>query len=176
MCPSRPIVYPRTAIWLKCYYRNCILFVLFCFLISPILQPYHGENKLIFNEMMMRSATNTLSWIFIVLAHWNNSLQIDMSPTLSQYLDSQPVTHSDSVSWFQAGHPLWHSILWAKTVWLGIKILCQSEWQAWNQDTVSEWVTGLESRYCVRVGYRLGIKILWQSGWHVYLQTGVSVS
>ena len=41
-----------------------------------IFKVYHGENKLIFNEMMMRSAlyyTNTLSWIFIVPAHWNNS-------------------------------------------------------------------------------------------------------
>jgi len=31
-----------------------------------------SENKLIFNEIMMKSAlykTNTLSWIFIVLAH-----------------------------------------------------------------------------------------------------------
>jgi hypothetical protein len=39
---------------------------------SAICQLYHGENKLIFNEMMMRSAlfyTNTLSWIFTVLAH-----------------------------------------------------------------------------------------------------------
>jgi hypothetical protein len=39
---------------------------------SAILQLHHGENKLIFNEMMMRSAlfkTNTLSWMFIVLAH-----------------------------------------------------------------------------------------------------------
>jgi len=38
---------------------------------SPIFQLYHYENKLIFNEMMMRSAlyqTNMLSWIFIVLA------------------------------------------------------------------------------------------------------------
>jgi hypothetical protein len=43
---------------------------------SAIFQLYHGENKLIFNEMMMRSTlyqTNTLSWIFILLAHWNNS-------------------------------------------------------------------------------------------------------
>jgi hypothetical protein len=30
---------------------------------SAIFQLYHGENKLIFNE------TNTVSWIFIVLAH-----------------------------------------------------------------------------------------------------------
>jgi len=39
---------------------------------SAIFQIYHGENKLIFNDMMMRSAffhNNTLSWIFIVLAH-----------------------------------------------------------------------------------------------------------
>jgi hypothetical protein len=36
---------------------------------SAIFQVYHGENKLIFNEMMMRSAlykTNTRSWIFVV--------------------------------------------------------------------------------------------------------------
>ena len=39
---------------------------------SAIFQPYHGENKLSFNEMMMMPAlyyTNTLSWILIVLAH-----------------------------------------------------------------------------------------------------------
>jgi len=40
---------------------------------SLIFQLYHGENKLSFNEMMTSSAalyyTNTLSWIFIVLAH-----------------------------------------------------------------------------------------------------------
>jgi hypothetical protein len=49
---------------------------------SAIFHLYYGENKLIFNEMMMRSdlyQTNTLSWIFfIVLAHWNNSPPIDM--------------------------------------------------------------------------------------------------
>jgi hypothetical protein len=41
------------------------------------------ENKLIFNEMMTRSVLheiNKLSWIFTVLAHRNNSLQVDMSP------------------------------------------------------------------------------------------------
>jgi len=39
---------------------------------SAIFQLYHGENKLIFNEMMTRSAfyeTNTLSGILIVIAH-----------------------------------------------------------------------------------------------------------
>ena len=35
-----------------------------------------------------------LSWIFIVLAHWHNSLWIDMSP------------HSDTLSWFRANFSL----------------------------------------------------------------------
>jgi hypothetical protein len=49
---------------------------------SAIFQLYYGENKLIINEMMMISAlfsTNTLSWICIVLAHWNNSPRVKMS-------------------------------------------------------------------------------------------------
>ena len=37
---------------------------------------------------------NTLSWIFIVLAHWNNSPWLDMWP------------HSDTLSWFQANQSL----------------------------------------------------------------------
>jgi hypothetical protein len=36
----------------------------------------------------------TLSWILIVLAHWNNSLRIDMS------------LHSDTLSWFRANQSL----------------------------------------------------------------------
>jgi len=40
---------------------------------SAIFQLYHGENKLIFNEMMMRLD-------FIGLSHCNNSPRIDMSP------------------------------------------------------------------------------------------------
>jgi hypothetical protein len=57
----------------------------------------HGEKKLIFNEMMMRSAlywTNALSFIFIVLAHWNNSPWVNMSP------------HSDTLSSFRANQSL----------------------------------------------------------------------
>jgi len=64
---------------------------------SAIFQLYHGENKLILNEMMMGFAlykTNTLSWIIIVLVHWNNSLQIDRSP------------YSDTLSWFRANQSL----------------------------------------------------------------------
>ena len=38
--------------------------------------------------------TNTLCWIFIVLAHWINSLWIDMS------------LHSDTLSWFRANQSL----------------------------------------------------------------------
>jgi hypothetical protein len=46
-------------------------------------------------EMMLRSSLNSsnmLSWIFIVLAHWNNSQQIDISPHwLIILIMSQPV-------------------------------------------------------------------------------------
>ena len=55
------------------------------------------ENKLIFNEMMTRSAlywTNTLSWIFLVLVHWNNSPRVDMS------------VNSDTLFWFRANQSL----------------------------------------------------------------------
>jgi hypothetical protein len=41
---------------------------------------------------MMKSTLyqpNKFSWIFIVLAHWNNSPRIDRSP------------HSDTLSWFR---------------------------------------------------------------------------
>ena len=56
---------------------------------SAIFQQYYGENKLIFNEM-----TNMLSWIFIVLAHWNNSPRVDMS------------LHSDTLFWFRTNQSL----------------------------------------------------------------------
>ena len=51
---------------------------------------------LLFNEMMKSALyfTNTLSWICIVLALWNNSLCIDMS--LLSY----------TLSWFRANHSL----------------------------------------------------------------------
>ena len=64
---------------------------------SVIFQLYYGENKLIFNEMMMTPALyqiNMLSWIFIMLAHWNNSLRVDMS------------LHSDTLFWFRANQSL----------------------------------------------------------------------
>ena len=61
--------------------------------ISAIVQLYYGENKLITNEMMMRSAlflTNTMSWIWIVLAHWNNNPRVEM------------LLYSDTWFWFRA--------------------------------------------------------------------------
>ena len=58
------------------YQHTCMREILLSKANSAICQLYHGENKLIFNEMMMmmmmRSAlfqANTLSWIFIVLAY-----------------------------------------------------------------------------------------------------------
>jgi hypothetical protein len=56
---------------------------------------FHGENKLIFNEMMRFALfyTNMLSWIFIVLAHWNNNPWIDMSH------------QSNTLSWFWTKRP-----------------------------------------------------------------------
>ena len=60
---------------------------------SAIFQLYHGENKFNFNEMMMKSTlylTNTQSWIFIVLGHWNNSQWVDMS------------LHSYTLFWYRA--------------------------------------------------------------------------
>ena len=57
---------------------------------SAKFQLYHGENKLIINE------TNTLSWIFIVLAHWCNSPRVDMS------LHSE----SDTLFWFRTNQSL----------------------------------------------------------------------
>jgi hypothetical protein len=65
---------------------------------SAIFQLYHGENKLFFNEMMMRSTlywTNTPTWIFIGLAHhWNNCPRVDM------------LLHSDTLFWFRASQSL----------------------------------------------------------------------
>jgi hypothetical protein len=62
---------------------------------SALFQLYHGQNKLIFNEMMMRSAmylTNTFGWIFIVLSHWKNRPRIDISPHSDTYPDSEPTS------------------------------------------------------------------------------------
>ena len=75
------ICYARLNIHAKSWVSECVLFYA-----NPAIFPlYHGKNKLIFNKMMMRS---TLSWIFIVISHWNNSSWIDMSP------------HLDTLSWF----------------------------------------------------------------------------
>ena len=46
------------------------------------------------NDDEVRFYTNTLSWIFIVLSHWNNSLWVDMS------------FHLDTSFWFWANQSL----------------------------------------------------------------------
>jgi len=43
---------------------------------------------------LMKWWWDPFSWIFIVLVHWNNSPQIDMSP------------HSDTLPWFWANQSL----------------------------------------------------------------------
>ena len=78
-------------------YKHMIAYFLFYFsewlLINAmwaIFQPYHGKNKLHFNEMM----SARYQTIFIVLAHWNNSLQVNM------------LLHSDTLYWFRANQSL----------------------------------------------------------------------
>jgi hypothetical protein len=68
---------------------------------SSIFQLSYGEIKLIFNEMMMRSALYTLNWIYIVLAHWNNSLRIDMLSHSRHIIliPSQPVFVLSPYNW-----------------------------------------------------------------------------
>ena len=66
---------------------------------SAIFQLHNGKNKFDFDEMMIMTMsalylTNMLSWIFIMLAHWNNSLQVDM------------LLHSDILFWFRANQSL----------------------------------------------------------------------
>ena len=85
-------------VWLLQLYTYNVLWVSDCCL-TPTQQGVSCimVNKLIFHEMMMRSIlylSDTLSWIFIVIAHWNNSPRIDMSNI------------SDILSWFRANQSL----------------------------------------------------------------------
>jgi hypothetical protein len=95
-----------------------------------------------FNEMVMMMSTlyesNTLSWIFIVLAHWNNSPLAIMS------------LHSDTLFWFWANQSLLLSgeeqisILWS-LVTIGNRSIRRkppiwptaSHWQTWSYNVVS---------------------------------------
>jgi len=113
---------------------------------SAIFQLYYGEKKLIYNEMMMRSAffkTNELSWILIVLAPWNNSLRIDMS------------LHSDTWFWFRAN----------RSLLLHLNYVCLSERQPIPIEWESEWVSGKSSEHFVsyimtRISY-ISIRLSW---------------
>jgi hypothetical protein len=73
-----------------------------CYLVQIMYEiPIHGiavvaeiicwcDLRLYINKKISGQYINTLSWIFIVPAHWNNSPQIEMS------------FHSDTLSWFRA--------------------------------------------------------------------------
>jgi hypothetical protein len=57
-------------------------------------------------KMMMMSTVYDTNWIFLMLAHWNNSPRVDMSHD------------SDTLLWFQANHSL---ILFLSAACLGKK-------------------------------------------------------
>jgi hypothetical protein len=83
-------------------------------LLEIMFQPYHGENKLHFDEIMMSALyykyTNTPSWILIVLVHTNNNPRVDMS------------LHSDTLFWFRDNQSLLLSLSGA---W-------EATWYGWN--------------------------------------------
>ena len=78
-----------------------------------IFQLYHGENKLYFDDddddvhIVLDHLTNTLSWILIVLAHWNNRPPENMS------------RHLDISFWFQANPSLFFLL---NTACLAVKL------------------------------------------------------
>jgi hypothetical protein len=60
-----------------------------------MFQLYHGENSLVFDEMLMRSAlywTNTLSWVVTVLAYSRTVRGQTFLPTWTHYPDSEPTS------------------------------------------------------------------------------------
>jgi len=62
-------------------------------------------NKLYVDEIVTISAlqfTNTLSWICIVLAYWNNSLWVDK------------LLHPDTLSWFRTNQ--WSRLIYVSTL------------------------------------------------------------
>jgi hypothetical protein len=75
----------------SCYPKSEWLIVVYSQPKWAIFQLYHVENNVHFDEIAMMSAlylTNKLSWIFIVLAHWNNSQWVVIS--------------LNTLSWFKA--------------------------------------------------------------------------
>jgi hypothetical protein len=130
----------------------------------------------------------TLSWIFIVLAHWNNSLRIDMLP------------HSDTLARFQANQSLLMvSILATSAVDSELKpwscqtkdyiigICCFSakhasltrkskDWLAWNRANVSEWgnmaIRRLLFQWANTIKIQLSVGLV-QSGPHHHLTTAL---
>ena len=99
--------------------------------IQVIYHLYHGKNKLHFNDMMLPLLywTNTISWIFIVLPHWNIS-HIDVALLLTQNLDFEPTS----------------LLLLIDAVCLGVKqqtlIIYSLVWPSWGSNA---WFTALQA-------------------------------
>jgi hypothetical protein len=74
-----------------------------------------------FSYIMAR--TSKMSWIYIVLSHWNNSPRVDMS------------LHSDTLFWFRANQSL---LFLLNTAWLAekqhIPILKSLVWPDWGSN------------------------------------------
>jgi hypothetical protein len=69
--------------------------------------------------------SNTFSWIFIVLTHWNNNLRVDMS------------LHSDTLSWFWAKQYL---LLLLKAGWYAEKSQIPIvEFLVWPDQGLNPW-------------------------------------
>ena len=89
------------------------------------------REQVTFGEKMIRPTLykkNMLSWIFIVLAHWNNGLWIDISP------------YSDSLSWFQATISVKHCwMLHTTTITYPILISYRKKNTGWRQG-IRRWV------------------------------------
>ena len=87
----------RSLVFCLCFVDRCLSFVLFLLAIvlsvtlhdlRILIKPLISSNSIKMIMMSVLYYTNTLSWIFTLLAHWNNSQWIDMSPdsdTLSRF-------------------------------------------------------------------------------------------
>jgi len=99
-----------------------------------LFQPYYGKNKIHPNEMMIMMTTlyltNMLSWTFLELDHWHNSLWVYMS-------------NSDTLSCFQANQFL-----------LLLLKCCMLSGEAANTNII---VFGLTSQGLESMIYRFGI-------------------
>jgi hypothetical protein len=99
-----------------------------------MFQLYHGERKLIVNEIIIRSAlykTNTLSEFSMVLAHWNNTPRIHMSPksvTLSWFRTNQSLLFQLKAVYLAGSNEYQFHSLWLDPIGAGTHDLPHSRW------------------------------------------------